>query len=418
MLLGPSFRSLAIVLAGLTSLTLLDVAPVVGQSLRDAFKSDLQYLAKELPQRHKNLFFKLSEADFQRQVKAIEGRIDELDSRTFQLELSRLIASAGDGHTRLAMDLSKMHYYPFNARWFDDQVAIVAADAGDDSVLGASLKAINGMPIAKVLEKLRPYYSIDNEYSFRNSIDSSLNHAEMLAYACGFEDLTKAEFTFNKNGREFKRQLEAVPQTKARQLSWKFASTKFPLYAQKSRLNFWNDWLADSGTLYFKYNRCQDSAGFLKLVNGTIAFADQNDVQRFVVDLRNNGGGNSAIFKPLAFYLSSQQKYRQPGRLFVIVGRGTFSSGLFAAYDLKRLGAVVVGEPTGGKPNHYGEIKPLKLPATGLVVYYSTRYWTFLEGEDPDSLEPDVRVEFTAEAALNGKDPALEAILEYEPPGK
>ncbi len=414
MLLRPSFRSLAIVLAGLTALTLLDAAPVVGQSTSDAFKQDLQYLAQELPRRHKNLFFELSEAEFRRQVQAIEKRIEELDSRTFQLELSRLIASVGDGHTRLAMDLSQMHYYPFNARWFDDQVAIVAANAGDDSILGASLEAINGMSITTVLEKLRPFYSVDNEYSFRNSIDKSLNHAEMLAYACGFDELTKAEFTFKKDGQEFKRTLEAVPQSKARQLSWKFANTKFPLYAQKSRLNFWNDWLADSGTLYFKYNRCQDSAGFLKLVNGTIGFAEQNDVQRFVVDLRDNGGGNSAIFKPLAFYLSSQQKYRQPGRLFVIVGRGTFSSGLFAAYDLKRLGAVVVGEPTGGKPNHYGEVKPLKLPATGLAVYYSTRFWTFLEDEDPDSLVPDVPVEFTAEAALQGKDPALEAILEYE----
>ena len=35
---------------------------------------------------------------------------------------------------------------------------------------------------------------------------------------------------------------------------------------------------------------------------------------------------------------------------------------------------LTVGEPTGGKPNNFGEIKTFSLPNSGLTVRYSTKY--------------------------------------------
>ncbi|MEM7454115.1 MAG: peptidase S41, partial [Planctomycetota bacterium] len=112
-------------------------------------------------------------------------------------------------------------------------------------------------------------------------------------------------------------------------------------------------------------------------------------------------------------YLSSHPDLNEHGRLFVIVGRGTFSSGLWAAYDMKKTNAVFVGEPTGGKPNHLGEVKSVQLPSSGLTLYYSTRDWVFLQDEDPAALEPEVRVEFLSSDYFAGKDAALEAVFEF-----
>ena len=39
--------------------------------------------------------------------------------------------------------------------------------------------------------------------------------------------------------------------------------------------------------------------------------------------------------------------------------------------------AIFIGEPTGGRPNHFGEVKSFNLPNSGLSVRYSTKYFRF-----------------------------------------
>ncbi len=57
----------------------------------------------------------------------------------------------------------------------------------------------------------------------------------------------------------------------------------------------------------------------------------------------------------------------QRGKIFVVIGRRTFSSGLLNAHDLAaRTRAILIGEPTGGKPNSYGEVESFTLPRSGL----------------------------------------------------
>lgn len=102
------------------------------------------------------------------------------------------------------------------------------------------------------------------------------------------------------------------------------------------------------------------------------------------------------------------------GSLFVIIGRGTYSSALQNAITLKQdTHAILVGEPTGGKPNHYGEVRYFNLPNAGLLVQYSTRYWLNYPGSDPLTLEPDIPAISTMSDLLAGRDPALEAVMQY-----
>ena len=73
--------------------------------------------------------------------------------------------------------------------------------------------------------------------------------------------------------------------------------------------------------------------------------------------------------------------------------------------------AIFYGEPSGGKPNHYGEVETVSLPYSKLALYYSTKYFQDLQGEDPDSLVPDVTVEIASKDYFEGRDPVMEAIL-------
>ena len=59
--------------------------------------------------------------------------------------------------------------------------------------------------------------------------------------------------------------------------------------------------MSDAKTLYVQYNRCANDPAkpFADFARELFAFADAHPVDRVVVDLRYNGGGNSRVIAPL-----------------------------------------------------------------------------------------------------------------------
>jgi hypothetical protein len=96
---------------------------------------------------------------------------------------------------------------------------------------------------------------------------------------------------------------------------------------------------------------------------------------------------------------------------FGIIGRETFSSGMLAAIDLRRNQAVLVGEPTGGIPNSFGEVRVFNLPNSGWRFQVSTKAFRFADYDGRDSVAPDILVDFTIDDLANERDPFLAAIL-------
>ena len=115
---------------------------------------------------------------------------------------------------------------------------------------------------------------------------------------------------------------------------------RFPLWSRYGGVNYWFHYLPDSRTIYFKYNVCAEmpivpAARFRSDLGGALA---NNPVDRFIVDVRNNGGGNSAVLARLLPSIPDNI------RRVVITGRQTFSSGVAAASDLSRAGWTLIGE--------------------------------------------------------------------------
>ena len=97
--------------------------------------------------------------------------------------------------------------------------------------------------------------------------------------------------------------------------------------------------------------------------------------------------------------------------MFVITGPGTFSAATINALDLRNeANAILVGSPTGMRPNHYGEHGEFRLPNSGFRISYSTRYYRF--GADTVSgVVPDQGIEPTWTEFRAGRDPLMEWIL-------
>ena len=140
--------------------------------------------------------------------------------------------------------------------------------------------------------------------------------------------------------------------------------------------------------------------------------AQADDVERVVIDLRHNSGGDNTTLAPLELALRDPAIDR-PGKLYAIIGRVTFSAAANFATDLEGATSVTfAGEDMGGSPNLFGDTRPVTLPDSGQILRMAARYW---ERSTPDdmriTIEPEIRAELTADDYFAGRDPVLEAIV-------
>jgi hypothetical protein len=146
-------------------------------------------------------------------------------------------------------------------------------------------------------------------------------------------------------------------------------------------------------------------------------FADARQVERFILDIRRNGGGNGYLNQPIIHGLIKRDRINQPGKLFTIIGRATFSAAMMLTDDLeKHTKTLFVGEPTGASPNMYGDAEKIVLPNSGLEIWASALHWIYSEPRDDRPwIAPNIPARLSSEDYRARRDPALEAILPRTP---
>src|SRR5689334_4542218 len=91
------------------------------------WREDLAALSSELPKRHANAFFHVSETAWRGDVAKLDGALDKLDDAHALAGLMRLVAAIGDAHTMLAGH-GKRGVYRLALIWFDDGIYVAGAD--------------------------------------------------------------------------------------------------------------------------------------------------------------------------------------------------------------------------------------------------------------------------------------------------
>ena len=144
-------------------------------------------------------------------------------------------------------------------------------------------------------------------------------------------------------------------------------------------------------------------------------YIDKHEVDKLVIDMRFNGGGNNFLNKPLVEGLMRCDKINQPGKLFVLIGRNTFSAAQCGITQIERhTRAIFAGEPSGSCPNFVGETIMLRLPYSKITTSISDLYWQNSVAMDYRTwIAPQIYVPPTFAAYRARQDPALEAILAY-----
>jgi hypothetical protein len=228
--------------------------------------------------------------------------------------------------------------------------------------------AIGDVPVAELEARAVPFVSHENEAWLRVQLPPLLAIPEMLHVLGATSDPAAATFRLEApDGTRMQLDVSALA-TPAQLVDLTTASgAPPPLHQQRTGENYWLTLVEESRTLYLQYRRCQNgSESMTSVADRAFGLLDRGAADRLVVDVRHNGGCDSQLDDHLIDGIRSRSAWRQRGRLYCMIGGETFSSGMWTADDLRQLGAVLVGSPTGGKPNSYGNNSTLQLPNSQL----------------------------------------------------
>jgi hypothetical protein len=408
--------------AALVSLAAL---PSLGEERVELWTEDVLHLVEAMERMHPDLYFGVSREEFGAAVDGLLGRLAKLSDDEVAVEVMRLVALVArggrDGHT--AAFSSAFHVLPLQLYAFDDGWFVVEADAPRADLVGARLVAVGGKPIEEVARAVAPLVTRDNDSNLREKLPFYLSMTEVLR-ALGFagKDGSAALAFRARDGAQVEATLDGLP------IGQVLAAHGGPPHLLPERAglrglrdrgrSWWMEVVPEPRALYVQYNavRAGDEEGELVGDFGArIARAfDEHGLERVVLDLRSNGGGDNTTFGPLIQALKGHAGIDREGALFALIGRTTFSAaGNFVTVLERDTHATLVGEPTGGAPNQYGDAKPVVLAHhPELQVFVSTRYHAFGgKGDARLTHEPKIAVPLRAADYFAGRDAALEAAL-------
>jgi tetratricopeptide (TPR) repeat protein len=375
----------------------------------EQWRADLTFLANELPQRHKNLYHQIPRSEFERKVKELDAAIPHLSEIEIRAGITRLVAAVGDNHTGVSLTSDRVFDLSFMD--FPEGLFVIGAAKEYGDAIGARVVSIDGTSPDEARKRLSVFIPAVNEFSAR-AYSALMPSVAALQVAGIIQSTESAEFVLEKNGHTQSMRVRSR-QLKDPRPERVMPGPAPPLYMKQTRTFYWWEYLADAKTLYIQYNSCQEmpSLSFQRFTDQIVEQVARQAPEKIVVDLRHNGGGASNVWNPLLNAMRTTAALRPPGGIYVLTSLGTGSSGFLNAIELReQFAAMVAGEASMERPNHYGYVQTFRLPNSRLSVSYAVRHFFPLE-DDPPALLPDLRVPITAADYFADRDPVLAAVL-------
>jgi len=276
---------------------------------------------------------------------------------------------------------------------------------------------VEGRPIEEVADLMKPLMSTDNPMNIKSFIPGFCLNPTLLkgvGVSKRKEEVALTVKLLSGEVREVILPASADLQTKP---DWvRPISGPLPLTLKRRQEPYWFEELPEHKAVYLQYNevRSDPKESLASFFGRFFLTVDQKKIERIILDVRWNGGGNTFLSQPFIKSLAARPHLGKSGSLYVITGRNTFSAAQNFTTDLGRLfEPIYVGEPTGSSPNFIGESIPFTLPYSGMRGTISDLYWQrSWPMDDRIWIAPELPAPPTFAAYKEGRDPALEAILE------
>ena len=378
----------------------------------DLAAADLDLLLERLERTHPEPFHAIPRPVWVAELEALEARLPDLAPPEAMVELMRVVAllsrEGRDGHQFALPTSDAIEVLPLRVWEFEEGLFVTDATAGGAGLVGSRITAVGGWPVADVLAAIEPLVPRDGPATVPSFRPLYLLRLDVLR-GLGIIGLEESAVALSVDGRAEPLAVEAI--TLREHVAWagELGMLRLPPGDDPP---FRVEELEGSRTVYLRYRQVQrvptDALAILRQRAGA------PDVDRVILDLRQNPGGDNTTYRQQLGALQADD-VNVPGRLFVLIDRTTFSAASNLATEIERTtDATFVGEPMGGGLNFWNDVAWVELEhwPIPMRVGVSTRYWQMGVPDDPRlTIEPEIAVPSRAADFFAGRDPALEAAL-------
>ena len=376
-----------------------------------AWRKDIDYLSKELPKNHVNLFFKLSEKEFNKEIKILKRNVYKLNDDEIMIELMKIFAAIGDEHTNI--NYFDGNRFPLKFYWFEDGIYVIDTIPEYNEIKECKLSKINGVDINKIVKEVANLIPNSNNQWVKYNTPSLLVAPNILYGIDIIDSKDKGTFTFiNNEDVEFSMDIKS---SKADTISWiDKDSESLPLYMQNTDKFYWFEYMTENNLIYYKHDVCRDQKEnpFIDFSIELFNLIKEKNPDKLILDLRDNSGGDSRYIDNIIDKINlTAPELNAENKLYIITRRKTFSSAVLnCLYARANSNAIFIGEATGGNPNGYGEVLVMELPNSKKKLSYSIKkFESFDKAMNP--FEPNINVEINSTDYFEDRDPVFEAII-------
>jgi hypothetical protein len=428
---------------GLLTLTLcIPVLPSTARSMDvEGWKSDVDFVVEKVASIHPRPWYRVPEERFKKFAEELKDDVADLSDEEIAVRLMQLVARVGDGHTTLfPVGLSEFaNWFPVRFDQFADGIFITAISSEHQDFLGAKVLRMGRVTADEAFERVGSVAFADSRHGWPRSVPPLLSNTAILRTLGIVEsDELPLEVWTPRGERRRLRNAAASWRVDFGWTRWGFRAPDgvehvnvythigdreetLPLHLRHLRdTPFWFELLPEHRAMYVQFNSVSDGPDetlerFTRRL-GDFFEEHSEEIDKFVVDLSYNPGGNGYLLRPFINGFVEHHRVNRRGRLYAIVGPGTFSTSSRCLGEMLLYTDVIsVGEAVAGPFNWFSDTQLLELPHSGLPLRVSALFWQ--RGHPSDArgyAPPEHPVRVLASDLFAGKDRAFEAILAGE----
>ncbi len=351
----------------------------------------------------------ISEEELNNIYNSLTSKMDVKDKYTFFYMMSYIVkrlSGLEDAHTEYEF----VEPLPINFKIIENEILINYPE----KVKGSTLLAINNIDMDRIVEELEEIITYGTEGRRRSRIEDYLFNRVALLSLPSLRGNNKIVYKIQKLDGS----IEELEFDNVQKYQEEMFDIEEYFFGNPGKYEIRDD------TLIYKHSSVQSQ--FRDVLSESIQRLrneDLSNVNKIIIDLRGNFGGNSQLNKDLIEFLQENSDKE----LLVLTDYRVFSAGRYALNDLLMLGCTTIGEEIGTPINCFGETNRIKKDyysfASSSAYFYPGKggFRTKKDFQEkvtdelrkPDIFKPDEYVSTTKEDYINGVDTVLEYALSY-----
>lgn len=397
--------------------------PMLKKNSRENLIEDIDFLVKTIEEVHPNPYTYIDKEVFYKELHNIRSKINEpMNSIEFYKAIAPLVSLLKDGHTNVfipndlfneCLTFTGKRQFPLVVEIRDNKIFNKKSMIKEvDIPIGAEILSINDIKTEKIIKELKKYETGMRDQYKEVKLERDFYFLLWLEY----QFLDEYKLTYSYGDKKDTVLAKGVH--------------KYKLDGQLNKLYKYDDKyryeILDENICYLDFNSFSDYDSFDQFLKGMFKEISEKNIENLIIDLRDNGGGNSSLGDLLIYYIydkpfymfsridvkiskqiierdnwgdvsqigetvtyNGTPKYRTDienrfnGRVCVLTNRRTFSSAADFAITIKDFNiGRLIGEETGGLATCYGDVYYFNLPNSNLSCGVSYKYFVRPNGDE------------------------------------